>query len=150
MKLLFRCLAIALAFVYITSCKPVPVSHWFPVTPQEHYEQELYKAKQEKTVAGQTWFRVSKQVLSDTLFSLAPYQERFFLGDSTPAQSIRLKIPQGRKLVITPSKNDEDWSALRFKKVDFIKTMKRSSVHALSEKGKIKATQVDNSDSENL
>jgi len=108
MKLLFRCLAIALAFVYITSCKPVPVSHWFPVTPQEHYEQELYKAKQEKTVAGQTWFRVSKQVLSDTLFSLAPYQERFFLGDSTPAQSIRLKIPQGRKLVITPSKNDED------------------------------------------
>jgi len=45
---------------------------------------------------------------------------------------------------------DEDWSALRFKKVDFIKTMKRSSVHALSEKGKIKATQVDNPDSENL
>jgi len=45
---------------------------------------------------------------------------------------------------------DEDWSALRFKKVDFIKTMKRSSVHALSEKGKIKAKQVDNSESENL
>ena len=34
---------------------------------------------------------------------------------------------------------DEDWSALRFKKVDFIKTMKRSSLHALSEKGKEKA-----------
>jgi hypothetical protein len=31
---------------------------------------------------------------------------------------------------------DEDWSALRFKKVDFIKTMKRSPSLALSEKGK--------------
>jgi len=37
---------------------------------------------------------------------------------------------------------DEDWSALRFKKVDFIKAMKRSSVHALSDKGRAKATQV--------
>ncbi|WP_159478202.1 hypothetical protein [Dyadobacter sp. 3J3] len=37
---------------------------------------------------------------------------------------------------------DEDWSALRFKKVDFIKTMKRSSLHALSEKGKLKAVPV--------
>lgn len=39
---------------------------------------------------------------------------------------------------------DEDWSALRFKKVDFIKTMKRSSLHALSEKGKLKSGQVNN------
>jgi murein DD-endopeptidase MepM/ murein hydrolase activator NlpD len=93
---------------YISSCKPVPVSHWFPVTPQEHYEQELYKAKVEKTAAGQTWFRVSKQVLTDTLFTSAPYQERFFLGDSVPAQSIRLKIPEGRKLVITSSRNEAD------------------------------------------
>jgi len=37
---------------------------------------------------------------------------------------------------------DDDWSALRFKKVDFIKTMKRSSLHALSEKGKEKAGKV--------
>jgi len=36
---------------------------------------------------------------------------------------------------------DEDWSALRFKKVDFIKTMKRNSLHALSEKGKTKSGQ---------
>ncbi len=36
---------------------------------------------------------------------------------------------------------DEDWSALRFKKVDFIKTMKRSTLGALSEKGKLKAKQ---------
>lgn len=36
---------------------------------------------------------------------------------------------------------DEDWSALRFKKADYIKTMTRSSVHALSEKGKQKAGQ---------
>ena len=36
---------------------------------------------------------------------------------------------------------DEDWSALRFKKVDFIKTMKRNSLHALSEKGKLKSGQ---------
>ncbi|MCF0056924.1 hypothetical protein [Dyadobacter sp. CY356] len=39
---------------------------------------------------------------------------------------------------------DEDWSALRFKKVDFIKTMKRSSEHALSEKGKVKSGQINN------
>lgn len=39
---------------------------------------------------------------------------------------------------------DEDWSALRFKKVDFIKTMKRASLHALSEKGKLKSGQVNN------
>lgn len=36
---------------------------------------------------------------------------------------------------------DEDWSALRFKKVEFIKTMTRASEHALSEKGKIKSEQ---------
>lgn len=36
---------------------------------------------------------------------------------------------------------DEDWSALRFKKVDYIKTMKRNTEGALSEKGKIKAGQ---------
>jgi hypothetical protein len=36
---------------------------------------------------------------------------------------------------------DEDWSALRFKKVEFIKTMTRASHHALSEKGKIKSGQ---------
>jgi hypothetical protein len=36
---------------------------------------------------------------------------------------------------------DEDWSALRFKKVDYIKTMKRNSLHALSEKGKEKSGQ---------
>lgn len=36
---------------------------------------------------------------------------------------------------------DEDWSALRFKKVDYIKTMKRNTEGALSEKGKLKAGQ---------
>lgn len=36
---------------------------------------------------------------------------------------------------------DDDWSALRFKKADFIKTMTRSSEHALSEKGKQKSGQ---------
>lgn len=36
---------------------------------------------------------------------------------------------------------DEDWSALRFKKVDFIKIMKRNTAGALSEKGKIKSSQ---------
>ena len=38
---------------------------------------------------------------------------------------------------------DEDWSALRFKKVDFIKSMKRNAQHALSEKGKTKAGRID-------
>jgi len=33
---------------------------------------------------------------------------------------------------------DEDWSALRFKNVDNINTMKRNSLGALSEKGRIK------------
>ena len=45
---------------------------------------------------------------------------------------------------------DEDWSALRFKKVDFIKTMNRSSVHALSEKGRAKAKQVDKPENEKI
>ncbi|HXC57851.1 MAG TPA: DUF1801 domain-containing protein, partial [Steroidobacteraceae bacterium] len=34
---------------------------------------------------------------------------------------------------------DEDWSALRFRKADFIKTMKRSAQHAISRTGKAKA-----------
>jgi murein DD-endopeptidase MepM/ murein hydrolase activator NlpD len=122
MKLLSKLLSIIFIFIYITSCKPVPVSHWFPVTPQEHYEQELYKIKAEKTVAGQTWFKVSKQVLSDTLFVNAPYQERFFLGDSIPAQSIRLKIPEGRKLVITPLRNENDTLSNLFLELYRIKT----------------------------
>jgi len=121
-KLAIRCLSVALGIVYLSGCKPVPVSHWFPVTPQEHYEQELYKAKLEKSVAGQTWFRVSRSVLTDALFSTAPYQERFFLGDSIPAQSIRLKIPEGRKLVITPSKNTEDSASKFFMELYRIKT----------------------------
>lgn len=33
---------------------------------------------------------------------------------------------------------DEDWSALRFRRVEFIKTMKRDSTRALSSKGKAK------------
>ena len=45
---------------------------------------------------------------------------------------------------------DEDWSALRFKKVDFIKTMKRSSVHALSEKGRVKAKKINDPENEKL
>jgi hypothetical protein len=31
---------------------------------------------------------------------------------------------------------DEDWSALRFRRVDYIKTMKRGAEHAISAKGK--------------
>ena len=34
---------------------------------------------------------------------------------------------------------DEDWSALRFKKVEFIKSMNRTSLETLSEKGKLKS-----------
>ena len=112
MKLLIRLFTIVVPLAIIVSCKPVPVSHWFPVTPQEHYEKELYKAKLEKTQAGQTWFRVGKLVLNDSLFSLAPYQERFYLSDSVPAQAIRLKIPEGRKLVITPLRANDDTSKL--------------------------------------
>ena len=112
MKALTKFLSIILFLVYITSCKPVPVSHWFPTTPQEYYEKELYQVKLEKTQIGQTWFRVGKEVLSDSIFSVAPYQERFYLGDSIPAQAIRLKIPEGRNLVITPSRTDNDTSHL--------------------------------------
>ena len=37
---------------------------------------------------------------------------------------------------------DEDWSGIRFRRADFIKTMRRGTEHALSAKGKatIKAT----------
>ncbi len=35
---------------------------------------------------------------------------------------------------------DEDWSALRFRRVEFIKTMTRDSTHALTEQGKKKAS----------
>jgi hypothetical protein len=34
---------------------------------------------------------------------------------------------------------DEDWSALRFRKAEFIKTMKRGAEHAISSAGKAKA-----------
>lgn len=94
--------------IFAISCKRVPVSHWFPVTPLEHYEQELYKDKAEKTISGQTWFRTGKEVLGDLLFTEVPYQERFYLGDSIPAQSIRMIIPKGRRLVINASRNEED------------------------------------------
>ena len=122
MKPLIHLVAYILLVIYIASCKPIPVSHWFPVTPQEHYEKELYKAKLEKTQAGQTWFRVGKEVLSDSLFSVAPYQERFFLGDSIPAQSIRLKIPEGRNLVITPLKAETDTASKLFVELYRIKS----------------------------
>lgn len=36
---------------------------------------------------------------------------------------------------------DEDWSALRFRRVEFIKTMKRSPSMALSEQGKARSAQ---------
>lgn len=106
-------ICIALMVLSIISCKPVPVSHWFPVTPLESYEKDLYKLGAEKTQAGQTWFNSAKSALRDTLFTEVPYQERFFLGDSTPAQSIRFQIPEGRSLVITSARNEND-SASRF------------------------------------
>jgi hypothetical protein len=34
---------------------------------------------------------------------------------------------------------DEDWSALRFRKAEFIKTMKRGAEHTISRAGKAKA-----------
>ena len=108
MRAFIQLFAVFLATVYMLACKPAPVSHWFPVTPLEHYEKELYKAELEKTPAGQIWFKESKRVLSDSIFSVVPYQERFYLGDSVPAQAIRLKIPIGRKLVITPLRSEED------------------------------------------
>ncbi|CAG5069997.1 hypothetical protein DYBT9623_02737 [Dyadobacter sp. CECT 9623] len=114
MKILNSSLLILFVLAVLVGCKPVPVSHWFPVTPQEHYERDLLKAKMEKTAAGQTWFRVGEAVLRDSVFSVAPYQERFFLGDSVPAQAIRLHIPDGRKLIITPNRADSDSSSRLF------------------------------------
>jgi hypothetical protein len=35
---------------------------------------------------------------------------------------------------------DEDWSAVRFRKVEHIKTMVRSRAHAISQAGKRKAS----------
>lgn len=114
MKIPKKILVFASLLAVLNACKPVPVSHWFPVTPQEHYERELLKAKVEKTRAGQTWFRVSTEVLSDSTFTVAPYQERIFLGDSLPAQAFRLTVPEGRRLVITPNRTDSDSAALLF------------------------------------
>ncbi|MCE7067959.1 M23 family metallopeptidase [Dyadobacter sp. CY326] len=131
----------------MTSCKPVPVSHWFPVTPQEHYERELYKAKMEKTAAGQTWFRVGEAVLNDSIFSMAPYQERFFLGDSFPAQAIRLQVPEGRKLVITPLRDPEDTAAHFFMELYKIKANgKPQRLDYLSSEGQTLTYTNENSD----
>lgn len=114
MKRLNSILLVLGIIAFVAACKPVPVSHWFPVTPQEYYERDLLKAKLEKTSAGQTWFRVGEAVLRDSVFSVAPYQERFFLGDSVPAQAIRLNIPEGRRLVITPNRADSDSASRLF------------------------------------
>ncbi|SEJ30990.1 Peptidase family M23 [Dyadobacter sp. SG02] len=114
MKILNKIRLLTVLAAVIAACKPVPVSHWFPVTPQEHYERELLKAKMEKTVAGSAWFRMSAEVLSDSLFTIVPYQERVFLGDSLPAQAFRLTVPEGRRLVITPNRTDADSAALLF------------------------------------
>jgi len=35
---------------------------------------------------------------------------------------------------------DEDWSANRLRRVEFIKTMKRDSAHAMSRAGKVQTT----------
>jgi len=121
MKTLKKILAFSAFAALLTACKPAPVSHWFPVTPQEHYERELLKDKLEKTTAGQTWFRMSTEVLSDSVFATAPYQERIFLGDSIPAQAFRLTVPEGRKLVITPNRADADSAALLFMELYRIK-----------------------------
>lgn len=122
MKPFKNILLFSLFAVLVAACKPVPVSHWFPVTPQEHYERELLKAKLEKTTAGQTWFRMSTAVLSDSLITTVPYQERIFLGDSLPAQAFRFTIPQGRKLVITPNRADQDSAALLFVELFSVKS----------------------------
>ncbi|MGV3603465.1 MAG: M23 family metallopeptidase [Dyadobacter fermentans] len=114
MESLKKILVVAALAMLFEACKPVPVSHWFPVTPQEHYERELLKAKMEKTQAGATWFRMSTEVLSDSVFTIAPYQERVFLGDSLPAQAFRITVPEGRKLVITPNRTNADSAALLF------------------------------------
>ena len=122
MRLFSRILIFTSFVLFIISCKPVPVSHWFPVTPQEFYEKDLLKEKLEKTAAGQTWFNAGKSVFNDSLFSVAPYQERFFLGDSTPAQAIRLKIPEGRSLVISTTRNEGDTTSRLFLELYRIKT----------------------------
>ncbi len=108
MRLFSRILIFTSVVIFIFSCKPVPVSHWFPVTPQEFYEKDLLKEKLDKTAAGQTWFNAGKSVFNDSLFTIVPNQERFFLGDSTPAQAIRLKIPEGRSLAISTIRNKGD------------------------------------------
>nr|WP_295927132.1 M23 family metallopeptidase [uncultured Dyadobacter sp.] len=114
MKILQQVTATAFFLIALAACKPVPVSHWFPVTPQEHYERALYKAKLEKTAAGQTWLRMSTAVLSDSLITAMPHQERLFLGDSLPAQAFRLNVPEGRRLVITPHRADQDSTSRLF------------------------------------
>jgi peptidoglycan LD-endopeptidase LytH len=121
MKLLKILLVFASLAMLLGACKPVPVSHWFPVTPQEHYERELMKEKLEKTVTGQTWFRMSMEVLSDSVFAGVPYQERIFLGDSIPAQAFKLTVPEGRRLVIAPNRTDSDSAALLFMELYKIK-----------------------------
>ncbi|WP_439585459.1 peptidoglycan DD-metalloendopeptidase family protein [Dyadobacter bucti] len=122
MKRLIRLLAIVMSAIFIYACKPVPVSHWFPVTPLEKYEKELLQAKLETTPAGQTWFRVSKEALTDSLFSPTPYQERFYLGDSVPAQSVRFLVQEGRRLLITPEKSVADTGSRLFVELYKIKT----------------------------
>jgi murein DD-endopeptidase MepM/ murein hydrolase activator NlpD len=122
MKPIAHKICIALVSSWMAACKPVPVTHWFPVTPQEHYEKELYKDKLERTTAGQTWFRVAREVLKDSVFSSAPYQERFYLGDSVPAQAVRLLVPEGRRLVITPLRAAQDSVSKLFVELYRIKT----------------------------
>ncbi len=121
MKTLKKILAFSAFGVLLAACKPVPVSHWFPVTPQEHYERELLKAKLDKTPAGSTWLRMSTEVLTDSLLTTVPYQERIFLGDSLPAQAFRLTVPEGRKLVITPNRTNADSSSHLFMELFRIK-----------------------------
>lgn len=129
MKVLKNILVFASLVALFGACKPVPVSHWFPVTPQEHYERELLKAKLDKSGAGSTWFRVSTEVLSDSIFTIAPYQERVFLGDSLPARAFRITVPEGRRLVITPNRTDTDSAALLF--MELYKTRRNGKPHRL-------------------
>ncbi|NIJ51460.1 peptidoglycan DD-metalloendopeptidase family protein [Dyadobacter arcticus] len=138
MKHIINNILCIIAIFWLACCKPVPVSHWFPVTPQEHYEKELYKDKLEKTIAGQTWFRVGQEVLNDSVFSIAPYQERFYLGDSIPAQAIRLQIPEGRRLVITPLRDQQDTVSRLFVELYKIKSNgKTQRIDYLGEGGQV-------------
>lgn len=121
MKTLQQITATAFLLIALAACKPVPVSHWFPATPQEHYERALYKAKMEKTSAGQTWLRMSTAVLSDSIAAAAPHQERLFLGDSIPAQAFRLTVPEGRRLVISPNRANGDSTSRLFMELFKIK-----------------------------